>query len=580
MNSADQKAISPDLEVSGRPGEVGGSGATAPATARTVTALARVEALQLSRSVLVLAGLVAGGIVTWDIVHRGEPLWWSAAWEIGYGQLILSMTVLAAAQLAAGRAQRDGAQDLYDSLPVSATTRTIAHLFAVGGALPAGLVLAGAAAAFLQVRGEVVGTPNPAVLVGGVLLVVAGGTIGVAIGRRFPHPLAGLVGAIVWFIPFSQSNRVSGGATWLFPWVAPDQLKWLPQRLAGYPPAGAHAAELAGLAGLAAAVAVALGSKVLRRRVAVIGTGVLAVAVICFAGAAQLQPIPTADVNRVVTSVARPASAQHCTTTDGVSYCLYPGFGTVLPSLRAPVNGVLALLPARPAQTLTVSETASISLTDAALTHGHSRQQLAAWNAQLQRSPVNAASGIYVTVGAWPAPGSQADARFAVALAAAEWAVGLPTTTADPSQTPPCVPLDQAREAIAIWLATAATDTSPGRLTYRSQGHGVVTFVPGRSAPIALWTYPGEDAPYLASTGPQTTAAGVLLAKAMTTLPRQHVTSVLDAGWGKWSNWRTTDGQLAAALGIALPAVPIIKLGPTLAPQPRPGIRPQAVCAT
>jgi hypothetical protein len=580
VNPTHQKVISRNPARWGRPGvgHSGGTGTTSASPARTVAALARVEARQLSRSVLVLGGVVAGGILIWESIHRGEPLWWSAAWQIGYGQLILSMTVMAAAQLVAGRARRDGTQDLYDSLPVPARTRTMAHLLALGGVVPASVVLVGAAAAFLEMRGEVIGSPGPAVLGGGVLLVVAGGAIGIAIGRRFAHPLAGLIGAVAWFIPFASSNRVSGRVTWLYPWVAPDQLKWLPRSLAGYPPGAAHAAELGGIAVLAAVVAVVQCSRVWRRMGA-IGVGALAAAVICFAGAAQLQPIPTADVNRLVDAVARPASVQHCTTGDGVRYCLYPGFETVLPSLRAPIDGVLALLPGRPARTLTVSQTVLLSLNDGALTHGHSRQQLAAWNAELQRSPVNTGSAIYVTVGAWPAPGSQSDARFAVALAAAEWAVSLPTTTADPPQTPPCVALDQAREAIAIWVATTATETSPDQLAYRSQGRGVFTFVQGQNTPVASWTYPGENAQYLASSGPQTTAAGALLAQAMTRLPRQKVIRVLDANWGRWSNWHTTDAQLADALGISVPVVPALDF-PTLAPPPAAGIRPQPVCTT
>ena len=70
-------------------------------------ALARVEAFLLVRSLLVLAGLLAGGAVVWVLFGPAEPLWWNAAWQIGFGQLVLGMAVLVAAQLAAGRARRD-----------------------------------------------------------------------------------------------------------------------------------------------------------------------------------------------------------------------------------------------------------------------------------------------------------------------------------------------------------------------------------------------------------------------------------------------------------------------------------------
>src|SRR5512146_2995727 len=95
---------------------------------RAAVGLARVEASLLVRSLLVLAGLLAGGAVVWVVFGPAEPLWWNAAWRIGFGQLVLGMAVLVAAQLAAGRARRDGMADLYASFPATAGTRTAAHL--------------------------------------------------------------------------------------------------------------------------------------------------------------------------------------------------------------------------------------------------------------------------------------------------------------------------------------------------------------------------------------------------------------------------------------------------------------------
>src|ERR1035438_9426461 len=109
--------------------------------ARTVLNLARVEALLLIRSLLVLAGLLASGAVVWVVFGSVQPLWWNAAWQIGFGQLILGLVVLAAAQLAAGRARREGMADLYTSFPVTAGTRTVAHLASLAGAAPASLLL-------------------------------------------------------------------------------------------------------------------------------------------------------------------------------------------------------------------------------------------------------------------------------------------------------------------------------------------------------------------------------------------------------------------------------------------------------
>ena len=547
----------------------GGSRATPQSKAprlRMALSLARVEAALLVRSVLVLAGLLAGALVIWFLLRSAEPLWWNVGWRIGGGQLVLGMAVLAAAQLNAGRARRDAMADLYASFPATAGTRTFAHLIGLAGAAPASLLLIGAAAVVIQGRGAI-GSPSIAVLAGGLLLVIAAGAAGIAIGTRFAHPLAGVLGALALFISSAPTHLASGGGIWLLPWETfQDQLGWLPGPLAGYPPAGAHAVELAGLAVLAGILAVAVTIGRVRARVNLVAAGILAVVVICFAGALQLRPVPTAELNHLVTEIADPASVQHCTSGSEVRYCLYPGFGRDLPSLEAPVNGVLAHLPARPDQPLTIRQAALASF-DGTFTHGHPNWQVSRWNAQLQGAPGNAAtvSAIYLSVGSWPTAGGQlADARFDVALAAAGWAVHFPLPLVNGQ---PCVPLNQAREAIAIWLAILATHPPAGELQdgLRGPGGGIAgTEV--SSTMVRTWNYPGLNANYLVGVVPQFTAAGYVLANAMTSLPEQKVSQVLDSAWTTWLNWHTTDAQLATALGIPMPTVPGF-------PVPGPGVR-------
>ncbi len=99
-----------------------------PVRGRAALGLARIEAVLLARSVLVLAGLLVGGIAVWVFSHRDQPVWWNDGWEIGYGQVIISLTVLIAAQLATARVRRDGLEDLYESFPTNAGRRTVAHL--------------------------------------------------------------------------------------------------------------------------------------------------------------------------------------------------------------------------------------------------------------------------------------------------------------------------------------------------------------------------------------------------------------------------------------------------------------------
>jgi hypothetical protein len=581
-------------------GDADGSGGTARRGAprlRTVLALAKAEASLLIRSLLVLAGLLAGGVVIWLFIRSVQPLWWDAGWEIGEGQLVLAMAVLVAAQLAAGRARRDAMSDLYASFPATACTRTLAHLTGLAGAAPASLLLLGATAIVVQAHGAI-GAPSITVLAGGVLLVIAAGAAGIAIGTRFSHPLAGVLGALVLLLASWESQRFPGAVPWLLPWPSQSnqagQLGELPGPLAGYPPAGAHAVELAGLALLAATVALAVTVGRARARGALAAAGTMAVAVICLAGAVQLRPIPTADLNHLVTETADPASVQHCTTAKAVRYCLYPGFGSDLPSLEAPVNGVLAHLPARPGQPLTVRQVVSLSLSDQVLTHGHPKRQMSQWAAQLQRAPGNAATAsvIYLPVGSWPAAGGRlADARFDVAMAAAAWAVSLPPqATGNGNVFLPCVPVDQAREAIAIWLAILATRPPAGELQdgLRGPGGGIGTLGSEvRNTFVPQWVYPGSAASYITPAGvPQTTAAGYLLASAMTSLPERKVVHVLTSAWATWLNWHTTDAQFAAALGIRMPSVPAPPAPPrtsepgmTIVP-PGPGNGPQSPLCT
>jgi hypothetical protein len=536
-------------------GGAAGAGAIARSRLRTALALAHADARLLLRSRFVLAGLIAGGVVIWLFTDTGQPLWWNVAWVIGYGQVFLAMAVLIAAHFAAGRPSRDAMADLYASFPTKAGTRVLAQLIGLAGAAPASLLLIGGAAAGVEIAGAI-GDPSSWDLAAGLLLVIAAGAAGIALGTRFPHPLAGVLAALVLFIPFSQSNRLSGPGIWLYPWIKPPQLATLPGPTTGYPPAAAHAAELAGIAVLAGAAALALTISSAPARGVLAMTGILALAATCLAGAAQLRPIPASDVNHLVRAAADPVSAQHCTTAGQGRYCLYAGFGGELPAIEAPVSAVLARLPVHLGQQLTVQQAAPLS-PDLTLTHGHPEEQVSRWNAQLQRVPGyggGSASVIYLPVSVRPA-----DARFALALASAESAVHLSPTITSSNETP-CLPVDQAREAIAIWLALVATHTPAGRLQSGLDGpDGQQNYVPvssPRPTAVAAWNYPGQSLGSEPIAGPQPTAAGYLLASAMTSLPVYKVVSVLQAGWARWTDWHTTDGQLAAALGLQMPAVP------------------------
>jgi hypothetical protein len=550
VNAAAGGPAPPDAVAGAPADDAAGSGVTARSRAPklgTVLGLAKADAWLLSRSVLILAGLLAGGAIIWAAAHTEQPLWWNVAWQIGYGQVFIAMAVLIAAQLAAGRPHRDAMADLYASFPTSSAARTLAQLISLLGAVPASLLLIGGTAAAVEMSG-VIGAPSIWALAGGLLLVIAAGAAGSAIGNRFPHPLAGVLGALVLFVPFSQSNRFGGPIIWLYPWIKPDQLGFLPGPLAGYPPVGAHAAELAGIAVLAGIVALVVSANGALVRSVLAVAGILSLAATCLAGAAQLQAIPTADLNRLAQAAADPVSVQRCTTLGEARYCLFPDFGAELASIQDPVNAVLARLPVRPARQLTVTQITELT-PDSTFTHGHPEQQVSQWNAEL-RGP-DTTSAVFLPVNVSPS-----DVGFYLALATGEWATGFPPEIAN-GAAPQCIPYNQAREAIAIWLALISAHTPVGQLQSGLTGLGQdwVPMSPGNIL-VPVWTYPGELVGNLYSYAPQTTAGGYLLASAMMKLPEQRVSQVLKGAWAQWVSWRTTDEQLAAALGIPMPTVP------------------------
>ena len=67
-------------------------------------------------------------------------------------------------------------------------------------------------------------------------------------------------------------------------------------------------------------------------------------------------------------------------------------------------DAVLARLPARPAQPLTVRQVVPLSLPDPAVTHGHPNREVSQWITRVRRAPGNTngapASAVYLPVGA------------------------------------------------------------------------------------------------------------------------------------------------------------------------------------
>ena len=257
----------------------------------------------------------------------------------------------------------------------------------------------------------------------------------------------------------------------------------------------------------------------------------------CLAGAVQLRPIPAAELNQLVTEAADPASVQHCTTASRVRYCLYPGFGRDLPSLEAPVSGVLAQLPARPGQPLTVRQVGSWTSLITTLTHGHPRRQVSRWNSAGAAGAGQRRHGIgHLPAGRVLARGGGqlADAHFDLALAAAEWAVRLPLQAPAPADGPchACRWTRRGRRSRSGWRSWPPTPLpASSRMAWAARTVGFEG-AEVRDTIVSTWDSPGVADGYLApSLCPQTTAAGYLLANAMTGLPEPKVSQVLAGAW-------------------------------------------------
>jgi hypothetical protein len=568
-----------------RPGNVRPTG-----TSTHVLLLAgRREALRLARNPLVLAGLAVSAWLIWlnnrildwpySEYRFGQPgFWWAADVSIAACLLAAAGGVLIASQLAAGRAKRDAMDQLYASYPTPAAVRTGAHLLSALGPVALAAVLAAAAVAWLDSQG-MLGAPRLWVLGAGLLLICLAGSIGVALGSWRQHPLAGILAVLViglieidLVLSFSNPVHLPDGTAWLFPWSAPGSLlNSLPGLTVPYPPP-VHIAELAGLIVLAA---IASLWPVLGRRRVASALAVVAIASTCWSGWLEARPVPVKVLDTMVREATRPADFQLCQRTHGVRYCYYPAFRPLVEQWAVPVDGVLARLPQASRPVLTVRQVWDLGflvpplLSPTGLTSNGpgapSRQGTAVGNFQqaLQTDPElipgSSVPPVY-TDASWNAGPNRGAAQFALAVSTAEWATGLPTTGREVSYNDisaggdsgtdllACVPIGQARQSVALWLAAGATPAT--RSAFAHLGSAASTQVGEQW--VATVAEPGSGS----SVGLTATVQGARLAAEMLRLPEGTVRSVLGSRWRFWMSPRATTADLAAALGLRLPAQP------------------------
>ncbi len=567
-----------------------------------VLAAGRREALWLSRSPLVLAGLVISAWLIWLNNHHQvfpygsspQLVWWSADVSIVACLLPAAAGVLIAAQLAAGRARRDGMEQLYASYPAAASARAGALLAGAAGPVALAVIVTGAGMGWLDSQGAL-GSPRLWVLLCGPLLVMLAGTAGAALGSWLGHPMAGILAALVLgaveidlVLSIDGPVHLPGGIAWLFPWTDPGLvLSMLPGLTVPYPPP-AHLAELAGLIALGACAAL---WRVAGRRRAVAAVAVAAAVVTGWSGWSEARPVPAPVLAALVRQATQPQRVQACRLLHGVRYCYYPAYAPLVGQWAVPVAGVLAKIPRTAAQGLTVrqvqdeffltepllppSSLTSISSENTPLT-GRLEAFESAESTDPHLIPGSAGPPVYTDLD-WSTGSGLGVSQLSLAVAVAWWATGLPVTGRDVAlpYSPStggggtvllsCVPVGQAREAVALWLAAGATRATRGAfaasVTPRAIAGQDATEI-GRT-----WIATVQENNPVTAAGLTVTARGAALAAEMLRLPARRVADVLTARWRYWLRPGTTEASLAAALGLPLPPAPAARPQPTSSTQ-------------
>ncbi|MEV4278709.1 hypothetical protein [Actinoplanes xinjiangensis] len=309
------------------------------ATPRAATvALGRAEARRLLHSPFYWGGaLLATALgVVWAWTRM--PTWVTFAENSGMSSLVLSVGLLMATHLAAGRDRRAGAEESTSAMPAGPARRALAMLVSVPVAM-----LTGAAVHLLSLLLLLptwpVGEFDP--WASAVVLVIPpiGAVIGVLVGRVLPGPAAGpltvvaLCALLIALLALPNYPLNYTGALWPVPEP--------PWEIGAPRPSGWHLIYLVGvLIALAAAVAWRAWPKA--------SATVLVAAVACAGVSVERQTAetPTVISMDLVNQYTGPAVLS-CQTHQQVRYCALPHFEGWIENWREAVEPVAAHLPSR-----------------------------------------------------------------------------------------------------------------------------------------------------------------------------------------------------------------------------------------
>ena len=529
--------------------------ATATATARArsvVPALARQETRRLVTHPAVLVGTVLS--ILWlrltignrlPVLHRDDM-------ATAMALLPLAAMTLVAAHLAASRAARDDTEELYGSMAASVTARVAAHLASVAGAfLLAGGLVAGWVAYLLVAGG--IGSPSPAELATGPVLVAVGGVVGVLLGTWWPSPSAAplaVTGLAVIEIVLMSRGGPDSPLRRLAPWVPPAGERFpvlaagLPRELMVRRP-GWHLAYVAAVGVIAGVLALGRLGQGHGGRWRLVAAGVAGLVLLAGSTWSLTRPATGSQVAAMVRFVERPHEVQVCDDRAGVRYCAYPAYRELVDRWARAVDGALRVVPdevrgrgLEVRQRVAFAELAGVPgpvYDRLAARPGDGHDAPRAWSPDAAVRPEMR----------WARGGDDAGVvELALALQAATWSVGIEPRTGTFCSVPGGAPT-----ALALWIGAQATPGAGAALrrAYDRPAAAIGPFGDGVAVTGSMWTSGamGElhDWP----------RAELAVALALLDRPSQDVGSSVRAHWVRLVDPQASTSELLQLLDVAAP---------------------------
>lgn len=501
-----------------------------PAPGAVARALGRVETRELATSPWFGVGVgfcvlfyVLFALV-WEDVD-GETWVEYVQMAVWFAHPLVGMVVIAAHR-AVTRAARDGADELFESCPAPAATRTAGFLLAAVAPVIALVsfvaVLGATSAARNSVLHGPIGADSAADAVGVVVLGVGGVALGVALGRWLRFALTPVVAVVAIAFTTFGLNGV-GGSDWN-PLVALSTAPTIegPSPVFTDRPTWMH---LLWLIGLTAAVAIVALARHRRDRGITLAAAVTGV-VLLVAGFGATRDLSPASADRTAGFVARPEVYQECVDLRGrVELCAFGFHREVLERAADRVGPIAAMLPAN-VDRLTLRQVFDGDVADLPPS-----VRARVTPADLERPAGEVPLGY---------GNDLLNLRRGVGTDVAFHAVGLPTE-AD-SRLLPTVVAGEARGVVALWLATRGLDRDDAAtVSTAADPRSADAFIRGSAqdvedpctAPSVVWS-----------------AQDLAAARAVIALPQSAVARVVHADWERWIDPRTGTDELLAALGL------------------------------